>query len=188
MKERRTAVPTRKATLITHPVRARILTALMGRQLTTQQVADALPDVPLPSLYRHVRLLADAGILTPVEEVRVNGAAVKVYAVREGGGLLEPTDIADATQSDQLRYFSTFLTTLSEHFRAYLEREPDGFQTEEMFCRSEPLFLGPDEFQAFYDGLEAFLKPFRERTPTPERRRLLFAAIGIPDTPDPPAS
>jgi hypothetical protein len=133
-------------------------------------------------------MLAEAGILTPVEEVRVNGAPVKVYAVREGGGLLEPTDVADATQSDQLRYFSTFLTTLSAHYRAYLEREAEGLQEERMFCRSEPLSLSPDELREFYDGLEAFLKPFRERTPTPERRRLLFAVIGIPDTPDPPAS
>jgi DNA-binding transcriptional ArsR family regulator len=183
-----TAVPTRKATLITHPVRARILTALMGRQLTTQQIADALPDVPLPSVYRHVRILAEAGILTPADEVRVNGAPVKVYTVREGGGLLEPTDLADATQSDQLRYFSTFLTTLSENFRTYLERESEGFKAEMVFCRSEPLSLSPNEFKEFYDGLEAFLKPFRERTPTPERRRLLFATIGIPDKPDPPAS
>src|SRR5581483_2682823 len=60
-KEAKREMPTTKAMLITHPVRARILTALMGRPLTTQQIAALLPDIPLPSLYRHVRTLVEGG-------------------------------------------------------------------------------------------------------------------------------
>src|SRR5689334_2630249 len=118
-------MPSSHTALITHPVRARILTALMGRRLTTQQITDLLGDVPQPSVYRHVRLLTDAGILQPVEEVRVNGALTRVYAVAGGRAQIAPKDVTDATRSDHLQYLTTFLNTLADTYRAYLEQEPD---------------------------------------------------------------
>jgi DNA-binding transcriptional ArsR family regulator len=181
-------MPTAKAALITHPVRARILAALMGRPLTTQQIAQLLPDVPTPSLYRHVRTLVEAGVLAAVEEVRVNGALTKVYAVQPGQTRLTPTDVSDATGGDHLRYLTTFLNTLAESFRGYLEQEPLEPGEAPLHCLMDPLHLTPGEYREFCESLQAFLEPWRAREPGPGRRRLLFAHLVLPDRPDPPLS
>src|SRR5262249_50986531 len=81
--EQGTTMPSPRADLITHPIRARILGALMGRQLTIGQIALILPDVPVPSLYRHVRTLTEGGVLEAVSQQRVNGALTRVYATRK---------------------------------------------------------------------------------------------------------
>ena len=177
-----------KADMITHPLRARILTALMGRQLTTQQMAQLLPDIPLPSLYRHVRLLTEAGVLKVAGEVRVNGARTKVYAVQKGQARIHPADTRAATDVDQLRYFTTFLNTLAENFRTYLAQRPLDPGDDPVHSLMETLHLRPDEYRQFMAELNALLEPWRARPPAPDRRRLIFAHIALPDLPDPPLS
>ncbi|WP_324273703.1 helix-turn-helix domain-containing protein [Blastococcus brunescens] len=55
------------ADLLLHPVRLRVVQAFLGdRTLTTSDLRAELPDVPTASLYRHVGVLADAGVLTVV--------------------------------------------------------------------------------------------------------------------------
>jgi DNA-binding transcriptional ArsR family regulator len=177
-----------RADLINHPVRSRILAALLGRNLTTQQIADLLPDVPLPSIYRHVRTLADAGVLETAEEVRVNGALTKVYGVRRGQALVRQEDIPDATAADRLRFFTTFLNTLADMYRTYLERR--GAETritqEPEQSIMTPLNLSPEEYERFSGELKAFLRRWRDRPVTDERRRVIFAHAVIPDLPAPP--
>jgi Helix-turn-helix domain len=179
-------MPTSRASLITHPIRARILTALLGRQLSTQQMAQLLPDVPLPSLYRHVRLLAEAGVMKAVDEVRVKGAPTQVYAVQPGQTSIGPADIGDATRADHLQYLTTFLNTLAETFRTYLEQEPFDPRTDPIHCFMESLHLSPGEYREFQQAFQAFLEPWRARLPDADRRRLLFAHMVLPDMPDPP--
>lgn len=145
-----------KADLITHPIRSRIITTLMARQLTTQQIADMLPDVPLPSVYRHVRVLSDNGILHAVEEVRVHGALTKVYAVIQGQTHITPEDIANAANADHLRYLTTFLNLLADTFRAYLEQNPQENIGELTRASMEPLYLNEQERKQFQEALNAF--------------------------------
>ena len=62
-----------KADLILHPARLRIMGELGGRQMTSRQLAIALPDMAQASLYRHIKALLDGGILEVVSEQAVNG-------------------------------------------------------------------------------------------------------------------
>ena len=159
-------MPSTKADLITHPIRARILATLMARQLTTQQIADLLPDVPLPSIYRHVRVLSENGAIRSVEEVRVHGALTKVYVVNQGQTHITPKDIADAVAADHLRYFTTFLNVLADTFRAYLEQNPQEDIGELIRASMEPLHLSLEEYSQFREALDVFLKTWRELPPS----------------------
>jgi hypothetical protein len=181
-------MPTEKATLITHPVRARIMAALLGRALTTQQVGALLPDVALSSIYRHVRLLAEGGILEAVDEVRVNGTLTKVYAVRREQARIRPEDTAGATVAEHLSYFTTFLDTLAHLHRQYLERGGTDPAVDPTHALMGSLHLSPAEYREFMDALSAFLKPWSALEPGGERRRVVFAHLAIPDQPDPPLS
>ncbi|MFD0472222.1 helix-turn-helix domain-containing protein [Nonomuraea thailandensis] len=60
--------------MILHPIRLRIMWALSGGRIrTTSELCESLPDVPKTTLYRHVGLLADAGLLEVAGEQRVRG-------------------------------------------------------------------------------------------------------------------
>lgn len=66
--------------LLLHPVRLRVVRALLGdRALTTRQLCEELPEVPLASLYRHVARLVGADLLTVVSERCVRGAVERTY-------------------------------------------------------------------------------------------------------------
>jgi hypothetical protein len=179
-------MPAEKATLITHPIRARILTALMGRDLTTQQIGALLPDVPLSSIYRHVRLLVEGGILAPVEEVRVNGALTKVYAVQKGQARVSSAERRGASRAEHWSHFTTFLNTLSELYRVYLEQEGADPSVDPVHGLMGALHLNPDEYREFTQALGEFLAPWSAKRPEGNRRRIVFAHLSIPDQPDPP--
>jgi DNA-binding transcriptional ArsR family regulator len=181
-------MPTQKATLITHPLRARILTALLGRELTTQQIGALLPDVPLSSIYRHVRLLTEGGIIAPVREIRVNGALTKLFAVRAEGSRIGPADTQGATRAEHWSYFTTFLNTLAGLYRAYLEQEGADPSADPMHALMGALHLSPAEYREFLERLKQFLAPWSELPPDESRRRVVFAHLSIPDQPDPPLS
>ncbi len=69
--------------LLAHPVRLRIVHALRGdRALTTAELSALLPDVSKAMVYRHVDLLASAGILEVAQERRIRGAVERLYRLR----------------------------------------------------------------------------------------------------------
>src|SRR5687767_2199950 len=59
---RREEAPLSRADLLAHPVRLRIIMALAGEQLTPQQIAAVLADVPPATLYRQINRLAEGGV------------------------------------------------------------------------------------------------------------------------------
>ncbi len=177
-------MPIEKTQLIAHPVRSRILTALLGRQLTALQVGQLLPDVPLSSIYRHVRLLAEGGIIAPVDEVRVNGTATKVYAVQKERARIAPAEVKDATPAEHLTYFATFLNALGGLHRAYLEMDDADPTRDSVHALMTPLYLSPDDYPEFMRRLLECLEPWQQAGTDSNRRRVVFAHAMIPDLPD----
>ena len=75
------APETSLADLLHQPVRWRVVQALIGRSLTTGQLAELMPDTPTTTLYRHVGVLVNAGVLVVTDERRVRGAVERTYAL-----------------------------------------------------------------------------------------------------------
>ena len=46
-------------------------------------IRKALPDIPIASLYRHIKILADSSILMVVGENRIRGTVESVYQLNE---------------------------------------------------------------------------------------------------------
>jgi len=68
-----------RAEVLLHPVRMRILQVLSsGGPCTTRQIADALDDVPTPTLYPHPSRLLEAGLSDVVDERPERGATEMV--------------------------------------------------------------------------------------------------------------
>src|SRR4051794_14401118 len=111
-------MPTPKVELVLHPQRIRILQVLTDGPLTTQEIADRLPDLAKSSIYRHLKTLLDGGLVQVAETRPVKGVEEKVYQV-VGRLDLTPEDMASLTPDDHLRYFAAFLGSLLHNFEDY---------------------------------------------------------------------
>ena len=146
-----------------HPVRMRIIQAFLGglpgRQLTVQQLADELTDVPTATLYRHLNKLASADILQVVGEHQIRGAVEKVYGLATTGATIAPTDITSISREDHLRHFTTFVSGLLGDFSRYLARDQVDLIGDGVGYRQIALYLSDDELQGMIEGLSAVIKP-----------------------------
>lgn len=63
---------------LAHPIRLSIMTESARRPVSAKEMADMLHE-PLPKVSYHVRVMADAGLLTPVRRTRRRGAIETHY-------------------------------------------------------------------------------------------------------------
>jgi hypothetical protein len=115
------------ADLLLHPVRLRIVKAFLGdRALTTNQLAAELDDVPPGSLYRHVALLAKAGVLQVVAERRVRGAVERTYTLRTFAAKISPEEARQMSAEEHAQAFMVYVAGMLADADRYLASgQPD---------------------------------------------------------------
>jgi len=170
-----------RADLILHPVRMRVIIALHDRTLTPKQLAAELKDVAPATLYHHLNLLTDAGIIRIVEERLVRGTLrEKVYTLSDSSALLSPEEIARASKDELMQYFLTFLSKVIGDHARYLDRKEGSYYTDAGY-NQHPVYLSQEEFVQFSQELNAALLPWLKQEPAPGRRRHLLTTILIPE-------
>jgi DNA-binding transcriptional ArsR family regulator len=179
-----------KADLIIHPARLRIIQSFGGgRRLTAQELAALVPDIPRASLYRHLNLLLDGGVLAVVEERPARAIQERVYALVATATNLGPADYTATDAGDHLRYFSAFLELLRNDFTRYLRHgAPVNLAVDGVAYYQMPLFLSDDEYEQFVATMQATLWPIIEQRPNPDRRKRLLSIIVMPGVEPAPAS
>lgn len=172
-----------KLDILLHPVRMRILIAIAGNEYTSQEIAEQLPDVPQATLYRHIRRLANAGVLSVVEERQVRGATEKVYALVSEAANLTPEDIANFSREEHMRFFTSFVASLLDDFSRYLNNTegPLDVAGDGVGYRKTPLNLSDDEFFQLNMQLGQVIVPYLSNRPAPGRKRRIFSSIVIPE-------
>jgi DNA-binding transcriptional ArsR family regulator len=167
--------------IVIHPVRLRILQCLEGRPRTTQEIADQLVDVPKSSLYRHLKLLLDAGFVDVAETHLVQGIQEKVYQLKRPARL-GPEDIVGISAEDHLRYFTTYLMVLLRGFSRYLTDSVDIDFERDRAGYSEVSFRAtPEELDGFVKTLNGALAPLMQNQTVSGRRRHKIAIITYPE-------
>jgi len=110
--------------LLGHPVRLRVVHALRGgRELTTGELGERIANVSKATLYRHVELLADGGILEVAEERRVRGAVERRFRLRQERASISAEQLEQLTVDDHRRGFAAAMAALVAEFNAYLDDE-----------------------------------------------------------------
>ena len=169
-----------KVAVILHPIRLRILLTLAGRRLTAQHLAQALPDVPQATLYRHIHHLVDAGLLSIDETRPVRGGVVeKVYTFVQEDMRLTAEDLASLSREDHLRAFTVFFTSVLHDFERYLQQEQIDFASEVRYHQF-PLYLSDDEFQEIMRAFTTLIQAYQNNQPDSSRRRRMFTSIVLP--------
>src|SRR6478735_2939629 len=117
----RMARPTPIADVVLHPARLRIIQQFGGgRELTTAQLRNALPDITQATLYRHVGTLVDAQILTVVDERRIRGAVERTLALGDRMAHVDHAELRTMGDAQLRTAFVTFLGELGSGFDRFL--------------------------------------------------------------------
>lgn len=172
---------TAKEDLLLHPVRLRIIIATAGRQVTAQQLAAELPDIPQATLYRHINTLAAGGILSVVQERRVHNTLEKTYALPTQGQFLTLEDLKNAQPADYIRLFTQFLGQLLGYYTRYIQQGNVDFTRDIVAFNMFPLYLSQAEMKDLGQAINAVLLPYVKNEPAPERRRSVFGVVTLPD-------
>jgi DNA-binding HxlR family transcriptional regulator len=171
----------RKADLILHPVRMRILVAISGGRMTAQQLVHTFPDVPQTTLYRHLNYLTKHGVLAVVEEHQVRGTVERVYALAPEMATLTPADVAGATGEDHLNYFSIFATSLISDFARYAQSQANiDVVADSVLYTKLTVHMSNSERREFQEAAQALILPLLARQPDANRRAYLFSTIFFP--------
>jgi DNA-binding transcriptional ArsR family regulator len=169
--------------VVLHPIRMRLLMALAGREMTAQQVAEIVGDVPPATLYRHLKRLAEAGVLTVVSERRVRGTLEKVYTLKPRSALLSPQELTAMSREDHLRAFTTFVASLLDDFTCYVNSDQFNLVADQAGYNKFPLELSDEEFAEASQAINAVLLPYLQNKSASGRKRRIVAMIVMPDQP-----
>jgi DNA-binding transcriptional ArsR family regulator len=160
----------------------RLLMALAGHELTVGQLGQMLPDIPQATLYRHIKRLADNGVLRVVSENPVRGTVEKVYTLDTGHSNLRPEELAQLDGDQHMRLFVGFISSLLDDYARYLENcQPIDLVADGVGYRKAILHLSQTELIDMSRDLNLALKPYLTLTPSPERQARLFSTILMPD-------
>lgn len=170
-----------KTELFMHPLRIRIMTEFAGQERTVQQIAQALPDVPQATLYRHIKKLVNGGILEVTRETVVNGAVERTLRVLPDANRLTGEDVRGATADDHLRYFSLYTATLIDTFSDYIHRaDLDHVFEDGLSYKRTAVHLSAEERAQFEAELNAVISRMLACQPAPHRQRYTLASVVIP--------
>lgn len=169
------------ADLLLHPVRLRIVQSFLGdRILTTADLRAQLIDVPMSSLYRHVTLLADAGVLEVAEQRKVRGTEERSYRLVLRAASIGPEGAGRMTTEEHRRGFATFAAALLADFDHYLAQPDVDLARDGVSYLQVGVWLTDGEFTEMLAELRAVLAARTTHRPDGTRRRRLISTVTMP--------
>ncbi|MGN7476376.1 helix-turn-helix domain-containing protein [Solibacillus silvestris] len=176
-----------KAEILMHPVRIKISQALMcnkGNGLTPLEMVKIIRDVPQATLYRHIQLLLDAGIIKVIKEKKVRSVTEKYYVLNENAARLDSNDWKKAPIEKKLSYVSYYQLSLLSQYQNYLSSLNKRSCSEDRATFSLlELNIGEEEFENFQRELnDLLLKYFQSENNKENAITRTIAFTIIPDS------
>ena len=167
--------------LILHPVRVRIIHAMSGGRIrTTSDLCARLADVSKATVYRHVTLLTQEGVLEVAGEERVHGAMERHYRLSPARPLIDTALATSMTLEDHRRGFVAAMAALMAEFNRYLDGDNPDPVADSVGYRQIPLWLTPEEVAGLVKRLGLYVKEMAANQPGPLRRPYLLSPIFFP--------
>lgn len=127
--------------VVMNPVRQRIFQYLLVHETgTVKEIRKALPDIPSASVYRHMKILTDHGVLTVVGENRIRGTVESIYKLNQ-----EALTVSD----ENGRAAQTGLLALCGAFAKYFAGENPNPEKDMLLLTNCTLTLTDKEFGNF---------------------------------------
>lgn len=170
----------KKADLILHPVRFRIMQVLIDTEMTTHEISESLASVPTSSIYRHLRILLVAGMVEVAESHQVKGIEEKVYRLAESPRV-RGEDMAGYSREQHKRLFGAYISAMLRSFSDYIDSSQNLDLERDRVGYTEMTFYATmQELDVLAAGLKEILDPLRENKPGTDKQRQLFSVITFP--------
>jgi predicted ArsR family transcriptional regulator len=175
----------KKAEIILHPIRMRIIqTLIRGERMTAQALQQQLDDVPQATLYRHLKKLTDAGVLKVAEEIPVRGTLEKVYALSAGGAEISAEELRQASGEEHMALFMQFAANLISEYGRYVQSAtpaaPD-LEKDGVSLRQYSAWLTDEENLQLLRDIRSLLQKAMQNEPVEGRKRRLLAILDFPE-------
>lgn len=146
------------AEVIMNPVRQRIIQFLMVHDKgTVKEIKSKLSDVPTPSLYRHVKILAENSVIVVSEENRIRGTVESVYELNPNALIVEDEDGMSVQVS---------LMSICTAFAKYFASGHADPRRDMLMLTSCTLMLTDDEFGNFLNEINELAMKYISKEPT----------------------
>lgn len=159
--------------LLLNPARLRILqyTKLRGR-ITAGELVAALGDIPRATVYHHVKLLEEHGLLVTVEENKVRGVVEKVLSPAARPAAPDGTDRAPLA--------AALSAELLGELEAYFARPDADLERDRVFFQKGVFAVTEKEYDDLLREIKASIAKYVDLPKTPERRFRTLALISTP--------
>ncbi|MGO9972132.1 MAG: helix-turn-helix domain-containing protein [Solirubrobacteraceae bacterium] len=169
------------ADLLLHPVRLRIVKAFLGdRALTTSQLVAELADVPPGTIYRHVALLTEAGVLQVVAEQRIRGAVQRTYTLRLFAARVGHGEAAAMTAEEHGQAFMAYVAGMLADADRYLADGPPDALRDGADYQVGALWLTDTELAELRRDLATVFAPRLANSAGEGRRRRMVYTVFLP--------
>ncbi|MHC1749337.1 MAG: helix-turn-helix domain-containing protein [Cellulosilyticaceae bacterium] len=161
--------------IILNPVRMRIIQYMLTNKVSTAlEMGKVLNDIPQTSLYRHIKKLADSGILEVESENRIRGTVEKLYR-------LAPNPFkGELTNKEMLQSIYTFMFTVLGDFEEYFKGDDIDPVRDKLLVQNAILCLDDTEFMNFAADLGKVFEKYINNTVSQERKPRRIATIISP--------
>lgn len=162
------------ADVIMNPVRQRIAQYLLIHATgTTAEIGQELSDIPPASLYRHVKILLEAGCIEIESEKRIRGVTEKTYRlVQNPMGEINDQDIAMLIQ--------TSLLSIVSNFQSYFAKEKVDPQKDMLSVSTSTLMLSDEEFIQLFQKIGGAINEVIHNKPKEGRKPRSITFISAP--------
>ena len=164
--------------LLMNPIRLRIVQYLMIHEKgTAGEIKLELTDIPPASLYRHIKMLSDAGFLEVVEEKKIRGTIEKTYQFAKN-------PFGDVNEQDIEVVFQTGLLSLMTTFQKYFARASANPQKDLLGFSTSTLLLSDQEFMEVTKKVGNIFNEVISNKPDDDRkpRRITFISSPCEDS------
>lgn len=172
----------KKTDLILHPIRLQILSTLSGAHLSTQEIAERLYNIPISTIYRHMRVLSDANLIKVAETRLVKGTEEKIYQLVSPAHL-GPQDMTNISKEQHTQYFLSYILSLLDDFSRYIEQNPKPDLVKDFVGYNDLyLYVNEEELKQLGSALQQALAPFAQNEPVHGRHLHKLSIITHPET------
>ena len=157
-----------------NPVRQRILQVLLEKkEASPAQLLEILSDIPRASMYRHIKILQDAGIIEIAKEIPKRGTLEKYYTIAAPNPAMQSNrDVNQAVQ--------TALMALSGDFSRYLADEKNDPKKDMLTVAQATLMLSDEEFAEFLTEYSKLLARYISKTAGENRKERRITFLSAP--------
>ena len=142
-------------------------------EATTKQISEALPNIPAPTLYRHINKLIKDEVLLIKEERKVRGSMERLLAINVA-------KFEECENSDIVATAYQFLMSIYEKFVRYGSGKELDPVKDRLSMRTRMMALSDEDYDAFMQDVVTLMNQYEAKADKAEAKMRSISFISVP--------